>query len=108
RDRRQVTKQPSGAMIRSGGEVDLCSRRGCGIVITWTNIPRAEGPNAIDGQRLSACILEQSVKFPGGYIVSGDEPAGLGIAATRELGDQQVVAEASEIDWCQSHAPRCV
>ena len=76
-------------MIRSGGEVDLSSRRGCGIVITWTDIPRAEGPNAIDGQRFSACILEQSVKFPGRQVVSGNEAAGLAIAATRKLADQQ-------------------
>jgi len=51
-------------MIRSGGEVDLCRRRGCGIVISRTDIPSAEGPNAIDGHRFSACIFEQSVKVP--------------------------------------------
>src|SRR6266576_2071962 len=50
RDGSQVTKQASGAMIRSGGEVHICRRRGCGIVITRTDIPRAEGPDAIDGQ----------------------------------------------------------
>src|SRR6476660_1735419 len=104
----QVTKQASGAMIRSGGEVHLCRRRGCGIVISRTDISRAQGPDAIDGQRLSTCILEQSVKFPGSQVIGGDEAAGLGISATGELPDEKVVAEASEIKRSQSYTPRSV
>ena len=66
----QVTKQPSGAMIRPGGEVDLCGRCGGGIAIGRDDISGTECPNAVDGKRLPACILEQSIKF-GCYSLKG-------------------------------------
>src|SRR5882762_3462931 len=95
-------------MVRSSGEVHLCGRCGCGIFIIWADISRAERPDAIDGQRLAAGILQQSVKSPGSQVVSGNKSTRLGIPATRELPDEQVVAEASEIERSQSHTPRRV
>ena len=94
RNRRQITKQPSGAVVRSGGEVHLCSWRGCGIVVGGTDVSRAEGPDAINGQRLSACILQQPVKFPRSQVIGRNEAARLGISATCELPEEQIVAEA--------------
>jgi hypothetical protein len=94
-------------MVRPGGEVHLCGGRGCGIIIVRADISRAECPDAIDGYRLPANILQQSVKFSSSQVVSGDKPARLGVPATRELPDEQVVAEASEVEWSQSHAPPC-
>src|ERR1700676_910013 len=95
-------------MIRSGGEVDLCGGCGSWIIVIGTDVSRAQGPDAVDGKRFPGCILEQSVKFSGSHVVSTDEAAGLGIPSTGELPDQQVVAEASEIERSQSHAPRSV
>src|SRR5882757_11576065 len=95
-------------MIWSRSEVHLCRRCGCGIVVRGASIARAEGPDAIDGERLPACILQQAVQFSGSQIVSGDEAAGLADASTRKLPDQQVVAEASEIERSQSYTPRSV
>src|SRR4029077_4119223 len=108
RNRGQVTKQPSGTMIRSGGKVDLCSWCGSRIAVSRTNIPRAEGPDAIDGQRLPACILQQSIKFTRSQIVRSDEATGLGVSSTCELPDEQVVTEASEIQRSQRHTPGSV
>jgi hypothetical protein len=95
-------------MVWSGGEVHLCGRCGCGIIIIWADISRAECPDAIDGQWLPAGILQQPVKFSGRQIVGGNESARLGISATRKLPDGQVRAEASEIKRSESHAPRSV
>src|SRR6266436_2990348 len=95
-------------MIRSGSEVHLCGGRGRCIVVIWADIPRAERPDAIDGQRLPACILQQSVEFSGSQIVSGDEAARLRGAAARELPNEQVMAKGSKIEWSQSHAPGSV
>jgi hypothetical protein len=41
-NRRQITKQPSGAMVLHGREVHLCGRRGCGIAVGRADISRAE------------------------------------------------------------------
>src|SRR6266576_901550 len=95
-------------MIWSRSEVYLCRRCGCGIVVSWANIARAEGPDAVDGERLPACILQQAVQFSGSQVVRGDEAAGLADASTRKLPDQQVVAEAPEIERSQSYTPRSV
>src|SRR5882762_11112835 len=95
-------------MVRSSGEVHLCGRCGCGIVVSRAEVPRAECPDAIDGQRLSTGILEKSVKFSRSQIIGGDESTRLSIAATCELADEQVVAEAPEIERSQNHAPRSV
>src|SRR5258707_6509018 len=108
RNRRQITKQSSRAMVLHGLEVHLCCRRGCGIAVGRAYISRAECPDAIDGQGLLAGILQQSVKFPGSQVVGGDEATGLRVAGSRELPDEQVVAEASEIERSQSHAPRSI
>src|SRR6267143_2457780 len=93
---------------QSGGEVHLGGRRGGGIVIRGGEVSWAECPDAIDGQRLAAGILEKSVKFSGGEVIGGDEATRLGVTATGELADEEVVAETSEIEWSQSHAPRSV
>src|SRR5712664_273949 len=95
-------------MVWSGGEIHLCGGCGCGIVIIWADISRAECPDTIDGQRLAACILQQSVKFSGSQVISGNESARLRISATRKLPNEQVMAEASEVKRSQSHAPRGV
>src|SRR5258705_9813305 len=95
-------------MIWSRSKVHLCGRCGCGIVVRRANIARAEGPDAIDGERLPACILQQSVKLSGSEVVSGDEAAGFADTSTRKLPDQQIVAEASEIERSQSYTPRSV
>src|SRR6267154_2838411 len=95
-------------MVRSGCEVHLCGWRCCGIAVGWADVARAERPDAIDGQRLAAAILEKSVKFSGSQIIGGYKSARLGISATCELPDEQVVAEAPEIERRQSHAPRSV
>src|SRR6185295_5747443 len=63
---------------------------------------------AIDRQRLPARIFEQSVECSGHQIIRGDKPAGLGVSATGELPDEEVMAEASEIEWRQRHAPRSI
>ena len=52
-----------------------------GSLLVGLTFPGLRDPNAIDGQRVSAGILKQSVKFPGRYVVSSDEAAGLGIAS---------------------------
>src|SRR5713226_2174038 len=95
-------------MVRSCGEVHLCGRRCRCIAIVWANVARAKRPDAVDGQRFATCILEKSVEFSGSQIIGGDKSARLGISATCELPDEQVVAEAPEIEWSQSHAPRGV
>src|SRR5712672_2195177 len=107
-NRCQVAKQASGAVVRSGGEVHLRGGRGCGIVVSGAQVPRAECPDAVHGQRLAAGILEKAVKFSGGEVIGGDEATRLGITATGELADEEVVAETSEIEWSQSHAPGSV
>src|SRR4029077_8568322 len=108
RNRGQVTKQPSGTMIRPGGKVDLCGGCGCGVIIVGADIARTEGPDAIDGQRLPACILQQSIKFTRSQIVRSDEATGLGVSSTCELPNEQIVTEASEIQRSQSHTPGSV
>src|SRR5258708_23301170 len=95
-------------MVRSSREIHLSGGRGGSIAVISTDISRAECPDAIDGQRLPAGILQQSVKFSGSQIVGGNESARLSISPTRKLPDEQVVAEASEIERSQSHAPRSV
>src|SRR5712671_6172409 len=107
-NRCQVAKQASGAVVRSGGEVHLGGGRGGGIVVSGAEVSWAECPDAIDGQRLPASILEKAVKFSGGEVIGGDEATRLGVSATGELADEQVVAETPEIERSQSHAPRSV
>src|SRR6266403_776495 len=82
-------------MVRSSCEVHLCGWRGCGIAVGRADIPWAERPNAIDGQRLPGAILQKSVKFSGGQVVGRNEATGLGVTASRELPDEEVVAEYS-------------
>src|SRR6266850_1894604 len=108
RNRRQIAKQSSGPMVRSSCEVHLCGRRGCGIAVGRADIPWAERPNAIDGQRLPGAILQKSVKFSRSQVVGCNEATGLGVTASRELPDEEVVAESSEIERSQSHAPRSI
>src|ERR1700727_1421521 len=95
-------------MVGASGEVEFRSRRLCGIAIGGADIFRADGPNAIDRERLSGGILQQAVKFSGREIIGGDKSAGLRSAAARELGNQQIVAEASEVERSQSHTPRSI
>ena len=49
RNRGQITKQPSGAMVWSGGEVHLCGGCGCCIAVIRADISWTECPDAIDG-----------------------------------------------------------
>jgi len=70
--------------------------------------PGLSAQTPLMGQRLPTSILQQSVKFSGSQVVSGDESTRLSVSATRELPDEQVVAETSEIEGSQSHAPRSV
>src|SRR6266404_9598854 len=107
-NRGQVAKQAPGAVVRSGGEVHLRGGRGGGIVVSGGEVSWAECPDAIDGQRLAAGILEKSIKLSGGEIIGGDESTRLGVSATGELADEQVVAETPEIEPSQSHAPRSI
>ena len=81
-------------MVWSGREVHLCGGRGGGIAVIRADISRAEGPDTIDGQRLAARILQQSVEFSASQVVGGNESARLSISPTRKLPDEQVVAEA--------------
>src|SRR5260370_34081935 len=87
RNRGQITEQASGAVVWSGGEVYLCGRCSCGIVISRADVPRAECPDPINGERLAACILEKSGEFSGSQVIGGREstrlryPATFGLAA---------------------------
>jgi hypothetical protein len=49
RNRGQITKQPSRAMVWSRREVYLCGRRGGGIAVIRADISGAECPEAING-----------------------------------------------------------
>jgi hypothetical protein len=49
RNRGQITKQPSRAMVWSRREVYLCGGRGGGIAVVRADIPGAECPDAING-----------------------------------------------------------
>src|SRR5258707_11371007 len=92
RNRRQITKQSSRPVVRSSCEVHLCGWRGCGIAVGRADIPWAERPNAIDGQRLPGAILQKSVKLSRSQGVGRNEATGLGVTSSRELPDEQVVA----------------
>ena len=49
RNRGQITQQPSGAMVWSRREVDLCGGRGGGIAVIRADISLAECPDSING-----------------------------------------------------------
>ena len=82
--RRQVSEETTGSVIGSRGEVHLGSRRGRRIGIGWAHIPRTKRPDAIDGERLSACILQQSFEMPRGEVVCSDESTGISGSASRK------------------------
>src|SRR5438067_1257734 len=71
----QVTKQPSGAMIRPGGEVDLCGRCGGGIAIGRDDISGTECPSAVDGHVtvregfVHECLVREGAIIMGGVPV---------------------------------------
>src|SRR5258707_9952802 len=60
RNRSQITKQPSGAMVWSGGEVHLCGGGGGGISLFLGGIFPPGGPHAPFGERASPGIPEQT------------------------------------------------
>ena len=95
-------------MIGSRGEVHLCSRRGRRIGIGWAHIPRTKRPDAIDGERLSACILQQSFEISRRKVVCSDESTGISGSASRELPDKQTMAKFSKIQRSQGYTPRGV
>src|SRR5258708_18068382 len=85
RNHRQITKQSCGTMVLSSCEVHLCGWRGCGIAVGRADIPWAERPNAIDGQRLPGAILQKSVKFSWSQVIGPNEATGLGVTGSPEL-----------------------
>ena len=48
---------------------------------------KRERPDSINGQWLPTSILQQSVKFSGSQVISGDIATGLRISTTHELRD---------------------
>src|SRR5260370_16488493 len=51
---------------------------------------------------------QQSVKFSSSQVIRCNVSARLSISAARELSDQQIVAESSEIGWSPCHPPGSV
>src|SRR5580693_2792296 len=95
-------------MVGTSGEVEFRGRGFCGIAIAWAYVSRADCPDTVDRERLSGRILQQSIELAGGQVIGCDKAAGLRSAAASKLSDQQIVAEASEIEWSQCHTPRSI
>jgi len=55
--------------------------------------------------KASAGVLKKASNFSGGGGHSGDEATRLGVTATSELADEEVVAERPKSKGSQSHAP---
>src|SRR5258707_3999530 len=72
-NRNQVSKEPCRTRVRPGGKVKLRRRRLIGIVaVHGCSIRKTHAPDALDHQRLSACIFEQSSKLARVEVVRGD------------------------------------
>jgi len=105
----QVPKKALCSLLGASGEVDLRCRRLVRVEAVWCGaISGAHAPDAIDGEGLSGLILEQTVESAGCEIVGGDESGGLRVSTGGEVGDEQVVAEASKVERSKRHSPRCV
>src|ERR1700761_9458881 len=100
-----VAEEAAGSFVFQGSEVELCSRCFCGIAVGGADISRADSPDAVDGERVAARILQESVELSGGEVIGCNEAAGLRSAAAGKLRDQQIVAEAAEIKRSQRNAP---
>ena len=96
-----------GLLVWARREVNLRRKPSGAVPVIRAHISNTERPDTIDGQRLSACILQESLKSPGRQIVGRDEAAGLGVSAGK-LSDEQIMAETSKIKGSENDAPRSV
>jgi hypothetical protein len=62
----------------------------------------ADGPEAVNGERLSARVLHQTDELTGGEIVRGDGSALLGRAGAGKLPDEQVVTVVAEVEGARA------
>src|SRR5262245_39562565 len=101
----QITEQACSSVIRPGCEIQLCRWRGRRVAIAGADISRTDRPDPIDRERLSACVLQEALKFSCGKVVRCDVAARLCLSGTCELPDEQVMAEPAEIERGERHAP---
>src|ERR1700761_9096675 len=106
RNRRQIPEQTPALAVRSCGEVHLRRRRVVRIETRRTDITRAQGPYALNRERLAIRILHQPVEPPCCQIICSNQAGRLRVSCIRKLSDKQVVAEASEVLRRQRHTPR--
>ena len=107
RSRGQVPEQSTRTLCNSG-EIHLCCRRSCRIIIVGAEISRTDSPDAIYRERFSTGILKQTVNFAGSDVISCDKAAGFSVTTTCKLSDKQVMPEAPEIKGSQRYTPRSV
>jgi hypothetical protein len=93
-------------VVGAGGEIEFGARRAGGVVTTGGSaVPRAEGPEAANGERLSGCVLDEADELTGGEIVGGDGAAAISGSGAGELADEEVVAKYAEVERPEGYTP---
>lgn len=93
-------------MVGAGGEIEFGARRTSGVVTAGGGtVSGAEGPKAVNGERLSGCILDQADELTSGEIVGGNGAAAIGGSPAGELAYEQVVAKYTEVERREGYAP---
>jgi hypothetical protein len=87
----QVTEHSSGTWIRSGGEVQIDNRRGRGIVVAETGIPKASCPNSLLALGFPVASCNSSYECSCRQIAGGNKAAGFCGCATGKLLYQKVI-----------------
>jgi hypothetical protein len=105
----EVAEEAACSVVGAGSEIELGGRCARGVVAAGGSaVAGAEGPEAIDCERLPGRVLDQADELAGGEIVGGDGSATLSVAATGELADEQVVAIDAEVERREGYAPGCI
>src|SRR5262245_10259343 len=91
----QAAEQAIHLIIDAGGEVEGV------LVASGGAVAEGQGPEAVDGDRLSRFVLHQSQESAGRGIVGGDP-------AAAEIADEQCIAELSEVGGSKRDSPGSV
>ena len=93
RDGFEVAKEAARAVVGAGGEIEFGARRAGGVVTAGGGaVAGAESPEAVNGECLSGCVLDQAEELTSGEIVGSNGAAAIRGSAAGELADEQVVA----------------
>jgi hypothetical protein len=102
----EVAKEAACALVWTGGEVKLGGGSPGGVVAAGGGaVAGAESPQAVDGERVSACVSDQAEELAGGEVIGGNGPAAFRAAGAGELAYEQRVAENAEVERRESYAP---